>query len=865
MGKIQDGHKAREDEAEKLRIATTTLQEREAQFRELAEALDSMRSELAKVTDGNQELFSADRELEESYFSLSTDGDVTQEALRAATGSLRARDARMLQLQEQLQSMGREIGRLTEANQQLSVASRELEGTRAGDFLPDSGAQESLLAAQSQLREKDDQLQELRQSHESMRDEMQKMRDDHDGFSADKLALIGTHSALQSQHGEAQERWQAQEDHLQGQLQNLQKNLESVREEMAQLTQTNRDLSATNEALASRHSILEAQHNETRQQWQDSSRELVDLQSTHAALSSKHADAHDKWQESSRELETLRSGHESRQDELDELRQLREDLESMQKKLEELTQINEGLTEANQSLTTSQSTLETKHDDAQQQWQDSSRELDELRRTYAALEARHDEAQRQWQESSRELETMRTNHESLSNDREELDQLREDLESMQTKFGDLKHANAGLTAANLALTASRAALETQHQDAQTQREESTRELELLRSKHEDLSSGMEDLVRNEIGLALASKNNEISELHDRLEQSQHKVRELQEKSSTYGTDDIITAKDEDYFEGQCRQLCQHVQQWVLRFSKFSDTKVCRSTNDVRDDALVDRFDNAILDGSDVDVLLADRVRRRDVFMSVVMNMVNEFIFSRYLFGLDRDQRQKIKNLAKSLEEAASPSAIQHWRAITLSLLSKRPSFKAQRDRDTEAVAQEIFSTLARFLPPPSALEAQILNSLRNVLNLAADLAVEMRTQRAEYMMLPPLTPEYDLTGDLKEKVFFNAGLMNERSGETQSNAALEQSRAVVRIVLFPLVVKRGDERGVGGAEDELVVCPAQVLVAREEKDRRGKGKERAVSGEIPGDREGMAEIGARRAAMKSASSVAPSMLEAGAG
>lgn len=97
------------------------------------------------------------------------------------------------------------------------------------------------------------------------------------------------------------------------------------------------------------------------------------------------------------------------------------------------------------------------------------------------------------------------------------------------------------------------------------------------------------------------------------------------------------------------------------------------------------------------------------------------------------------------------------------------------------------------------------------MRLAVELSIEMRTQRAEYIMLPPLQPEYDTNGDLREKVKFNASLMNERSGETTSNDELEARGAIVKIVLFPLVVKKGDDFGEG--EDEIVVCPAQVLVA----------------------------------------------------
>ena len=159
-----------------------------------------------------------------------------------------------------------------------------------------------------------------------------------------------------------------------------------------------------------------------------------------------------------------------------------------------------------------------------------------------------------------------------------------------------------------------------------------------------------------------------------------------------------------------------------------------------------------------------------------------------------------------------PRAVAQWRAITLTLLSKREPFMQQRAQDTEAVVHEIYSTLSTLLPPPSHLQRQIQESLRNVMRLAVELSIEMRTQRAEYIMLPPLQPEYDTNGDLVAKVTFNASLMNERSGETTSNDELEGRGAIVKIVLFPLVVKKGDDFGEG--EDEIVVCPAQVLVAR---------------------------------------------------
>lgn len=421
---------------------------------------------------------------------------------------------------------------------------------------------------------------------------------------------------------------------------------------------------------------------------------------------------------------------------------------------------------------------------------------------------------------------------------EAIGKMRETLESMQKEVSRLTGLNEALTRTTSTLYTHDleqryAQLEDQHAETHNKWQESTRELENLRSQHTELSTGMEEIVKHEIDIAMAQKNAELQRLHDELEGAKAKIRELQQQIIASQRDEVIVVRDEDYFEIACQQLCQHVQQWVLRFSKFSDTRVCRSTHEVRDEKIIDRFDNAILDGSDVDTYLLDRVKRRDVFMSVVMTMIWEYIFTRYLFGMDREQRQKLKLLEKNLSEVGPPAAVHRWRAMTLTILSKRESFAGQRASDTEAVVQEIYNTLSRFLPPPQHLVNQIQESLRNVMKAAVDLSIEMRTQRAEYIMLPPLQPEYDTNGDLARKVYFNAALMNERSGATHSNDELEASQAVVRMVLFPLVVKKGSDTGEG--DEEIVVCPAQVLVARprggKDKDKNNLGGMRVTSGD----------------------------------
>ncbi|KAI4243450.1 MAG: hypothetical protein L6R40_003452 [Gallowayella cf. fulva] len=452
-------------------------------------------------------------------------------------------------------------------------------------------------------------------------------------------------------------------------------------------------------------------------------------------------------------------------------------------------------------------------------------------------DAAHDRSQ----EISSYHEGIETRETWLRQKDTELTQLKETIESLQHHVAHLTEVNQGLQPSSRGLDEHEekyGQLQVEHADTHQRWQQSTRELEDLRQQHAHLSAGMEDIVRHEVTIAVEEKNLELRRIQDELSAAKDQIRTLQQQilaSKRSDSSSSLLDRDEDYFDTQCQSLCQHVQQWVLRFSKFSDSRACYLASEIRDEKIVDRMENAILDGSDVDAYLADRVKRRDVFMSMVMTMTWEFIFTRYLFGADREQRQKLKSLEKTLSESASTSAVHKWRATTLHLLSKREAFKSQRAQDTEAVMHTIYETLATILPPPGHLIPQIQTSLTKVLAIAADLSIEMRTQRFEYVMLPPLQPEYDTNGDLARKVYFNAALMNERGGGGTSNEELERQEAVVRMVLFPLVVRKGDA-GDGEEEgaEEIVVCPAQVLTAEAER-RRGKVRVVSAQGSRAGD------------------------------
>ncbi|KAL4948197.1 hypothetical protein BDW69DRAFT_189488 [Aspergillus filifer] len=486
------------------------------------------------------------------------------------------------------------------------------------------------------------------------------------------------------------------------------------------------------------------------------------------------------------------------------------------KPLRTMTDVYEGWGETPSSPRSPNRPPSIRHRRSMQHLQELEFRLDHLLQENRDLTAARDAAEEQLRKGNlarrKSDQALNTRDADLRDREAELEQLQQSVEWFQKEVARLNEENAGLTSANAGLIA------THTNEINTVRQTSAREVEHLRSQNDRLSSNLHERIKTEIEAALKQKNAELRRLREELEDARDKIKELQEQISAQINDNVIAFRGEEYFEAACQKLCGHVQQWVLRFSKHSDHRRCRKLIEIKDEKIADRFDNAILDGSDTDMYLADRVRRRDVFMSVVMTMVWEFVFTRYLFGMDREQRQKLKSLEKQLIEVGPRNSIHRWRATTLTLLSKRQAFTKQRDSDTEAVALEIFDVLSRLLPPPTNVESQLLDSLRKVLRVAVALSLEMRTQLAEYIMLPPLQPEFDTNGDLARQVFFNASLMNERSGETTSNEDLQAQNAVVRVVLFPLVVKKGNDAGEG--DEEVIVCPAQVLVARPGKDKR---------------------------------------------
>ncbi|PWY64409.1 hypothetical protein BO83DRAFT_455369 [Aspergillus eucalypticola CBS 122712] len=267
----------------------------------------------------------------------------------------------------------------------------------------------------------------------------------------------------------------------------------------------------------------------------------------------------------------------------------------------------------------------------------------------------------------------------------------------------------------------------------------------------------------------------------------------------------------DYFHDSLDTLFRLCFDWVSDFLEpFSDV-LCRSLSNLHPANIRDRFRDAILNGYGVDALLAEPLHRRNIFMSVIMTMVWKIIFTRYLFGLERPIRSGIKRLEKDLGQSLPQEAVHRWRATTLSVLARDIELKQQQERDIQAISITIIDTLMSILSERSLYKPRLREELDAILRHAVQLSVEMRMQLAEYIMLPPFQPEYDSQGNLTSQIFFNASLMHDESGVYASDEQAQNEQAVVRSVLFPLVVRKGDDDGKG--DEEVVVYRAQVVVS----------------------------------------------------
>jgi len=252
---------------------------------------------------------------------------------------------------------------------------------------------------------------------------------------------------------------------------------------------------------------------------------------------------------------------------------------------------------------------------------------------------------RHLQERSALVEALEIRSLTVTERENQLQTLRRDIERLQDNrlVQEVQH----LRLTNETLTGDNSTIKANYERKREQLHTLLRQHTELQKRYAEVTSGLETYVSRQVSNASLNKDAEIANLRDELAATKAASAKLQAKVTRMNRSN--DPKDEAYFVRSCNHLFSTIQQWCVKFSKFSDDKKCEDYFGIEEE-VKHLADSVMLNGTPVQNMLQDRVKRREVFQSMVVSLIWELIFCRYLFGLDSDERKKLKALEEKLNE-----------------------------------------------------------------------------------------------------------------------------------------------------------------------------------------------------------------------
>lgn len=244
----------------------------------------------------------------------------------------------------------------------------------------------------------------------------------------------------------------------------------------------------------------------------------------------------------------------------------------------------------------------------------------------------------------RELESRKV---LLTEKDSEITELKKKLDYYREEAARLSLTNDSLAATNRTLSTSYrfsyAALAGKYERKREQLASISKEHSELQASFAEVQA-MENAIQNQ----LQEKDSELNRLRDELVKARQEVQKLQQQVSA--EQDKFHTKDLHHFSNSCQQLFGSLKIWCNQFSDFSAGKKCLHVHRIADEAARDRVEEVMLDDRGVRKMLKDENCRPEVFMAIIMRMIWEHVFTRYLFGLEVDERQKLLSLERTLAE-----------------------------------------------------------------------------------------------------------------------------------------------------------------------------------------------------------------------
>ncbi|OAA66296.1 hypothetical protein ISF_04134 [Cordyceps fumosorosea ARSEF 2679] len=379
---------------------------------------------------------------------------------------------------------------------------------------------------------------------------------------------------------------------------------------------------------------------------------------------------------------------------------------------------------------------------------------------------------------------------------ERIAHLERELDTMEREFQhQLDKLSASESETATFWQAKHSALHQRHLRADTELRLLRAEVDVREAERAELRQGWEALRRE-----LQGRDEEVRALR-------MQVRGLKEFVSTSTRADG-QASDEVFGDGMAR-LGNGLQNWVI--SHFRRAKLDLST---LDDETTEEISNLIPMYEELAT-----TAKVHLLQSVVSRILVDMVFDAYFVGLSDDQTRQLCQMEETLGElcgdSGSGESVNRWRAATLSLLRREGSPALLRDGAT-AVAEAVVAQTSRILDRLTGgssggggRESRDV-TLRALVNDAIELARLLVVQKAVLRVcMPRVLPH--------ERVFFDASTMEDIGGGAEEEEEYDDGegqgmrrRREVRCVVFPGVVKRGDEEG-AQMQYRNVLCKAKVV------------------------------------------------------
>ncbi|KAF3922216.1 hypothetical protein ABW21_db0209233 [Orbilia brochopaga] len=284
--------------------------------------------------------------------------------------------------------------------------------------------------------------------------------------------------------------------------------------------------------------------------------------------------------------------------------------------------------------------------------------------------------------------------------------------------------------------------------------------------------------RHSLEKIIAEKEDLVQDLEEQIQRLKHDIS-MSTRTEAQKTDDL--------FNQEIGDLWRNLQQWVfLNFKgKINFDSLPDSTK-----AIV-----AAVTNGNPQLILSKKYL---VISAVISRSLHENIFDVYMYGMSKETNEGLASLEQYLSSLSNApnydAAINRWRAQTLTMIKKHamptlgtaPLATAVNPSSTEEFLttslEDLLLHLTTTLAPLGlSTAAEPREKLRSILETAASIAVDLRVQRAKFVVNPD-----NLLGEE-----FDPETMEDLDGHEDEDC----DGRLVACVAWPAVWKSGDENG----------------------------------------------------------------------